>query len=765
MRPGRRRPSRSTPTTASPTSAAARTRRRPSASRRSSCCRSPARTGAATRTARCSRASTAPRSTPRRSSRQHLQRLEEARARDHRKLGPRARPVHVLRRLARARRSGCRSGTAIFNALVDAQPPDAGRARLRRGPDAAALRVVSCGRPPATGASTRRTSSSRRYEEREFGLKPMNCPGHAHLFGAAALVLPRPAVPLRRARPPAPPRAERHAARAAARPPLHPGRRAHLLHRGAGRRTRSRAAWTSATTSTGCSASRCTLELSTRPENRARRATSSGTRRGHAARARSTSEGLEYTVAEGEGAFYAPKIDLHMTDSLGRSWQLGTVQLDYNLPERFGLTYTGADNAEHMPVMIHRALFGSFERFIGILIEHYAGEFPLWLAPVQAAVLPLADRHIDYAREVDDRAARRPACAPRSTTAPSRSAARSARRSCRRSRTCSWSATARPSSARSRCAATARATRARSRSTRPSSGSSRRPRSAISCSVDLSTRRRGVARRKGRENMGEKPTLSRRAPDRRSGGNGGSERTRRRGRRPPHGRRQHDHERRPRCCRGAGSASSSTRSATRSTRSASRRCSSGSRRSATSEVEFAGYNAQGRRWSNEELRGLLRKYGLAAARQPRRLRGRSGRDLEQVLDDAEEIGMKYVGTAIEPGRSATARRSTATAGGRGLQRRSAPPRASAGCASTSTTTPASSRSRAARGSTTCCSRRPTRGSCSSRWTSSGPTSARARFPGFRPHEYVWDNPERYPLFHVKDGARSTAGPPTSSAGR
>ena len=82
-----------------------------------------------------------------------------------------------------------------------------------------------------------------------------------------------------------------------------------------------------------------------------------------------------------------------MTDSIGRSWQLGTVQLDYYMPERFELSYTGADNAEHRPVMIHRALMGSFERFIGILIEHYAGEFPLWLAPVQAMVLPIADRH------------------------------------------------------------------------------------------------------------------------------------------------------------------------------------------------------------------------------------------------------------------------------------------------------------------------------------------------------------------------------------
>ncbi|MDX6640520.1 MAG: threonyl-tRNA synthetase, partial [Solirubrobacteraceae bacterium] len=125
---------------------------------------------------------------------------------------------------------------------------------------------------------------------------------------------------------------------------------------------------------------------------------------------------LEYTLNEGDGAFYGPKIDLHVTDSLGRSWQLGTVQLDYSMPERFGLTYTGADNAEHRPVMIHRALLGSLERFIGILIEHYAGEFPVWLTPVQAIVLPIADRHAEAAEaaaaelreagvrvEVDDR--------------------------------------------------------------------------------------------------------------------------------------------------------------------------------------------------------------------------------------------------------------------------------------------------------------------------------------------------------------------------
>jgi len=94
---------------------------------------------------------------------------------------------------------------------------------------------------------------------------------------------------------------------------------------------------------------------------------------------------------------------MHMTDSLGRSWQLGTCQLDYNFPERFDLTYTGADNAEHRPVMIHRALMGSYERFIGILLEHLGGELPPWLAPVQAIVLPIADRHVESARAIRER--------------------------------------------------------------------------------------------------------------------------------------------------------------------------------------------------------------------------------------------------------------------------------------------------------------------------------------------------------------------------
>ncbi len=110
--------------------------------------------------------------------------------------------------------------------------------------------------------------------------------------------------------------------------------------------------------------------------------------------------GLHYTVEEGDAAFYGPKLDFVVKDALGREWQLGTIQVDYNLPERFGLTYVGPDGLEHRPVMIHRAPFGSLERFIGILIEHFAGDFPLWLSPVQAVVVPVSEKQEDYAKEV-----------------------------------------------------------------------------------------------------------------------------------------------------------------------------------------------------------------------------------------------------------------------------------------------------------------------------------------------------------------------------
>lgn len=110
--------------------------------------------------------------------------------------------------------------------------------------------------------------------------------------------------------------------------------------------------------------------------------------------------GRTFELKPGEGAFYGPKLDIDVTDSLGREWQLATVQLDFQMPEKFDLTYIGEDGKPHRPVMIHRAILGTFERFIGILIEHYAGAFPVWLAPVQVAVIPIADRHVDYARGV-----------------------------------------------------------------------------------------------------------------------------------------------------------------------------------------------------------------------------------------------------------------------------------------------------------------------------------------------------------------------------
>lgn len=143
-----------------------------------------------------------------------------------------------------------------------------------------------------------------------------------------------------------------------------------------------------------------TIELSTMPEDHM------GTKEEWDKATKSLSDaiesiGKEYTVNEGDGAFYGPKLDFHIEDSLGRTWQCGTIQLDFQLPERFNLEYTGADGEKHCPVMIHRVVFGSVERFIGVLIEHFAGAFPLWLSPVQAVILPIADRHADRAHEIE----------------------------------------------------------------------------------------------------------------------------------------------------------------------------------------------------------------------------------------------------------------------------------------------------------------------------------------------------------------------------
>ena len=144
------------------------------------------------------------------------------------------------------------------------------------------------------------------------------------------------------------------------------------------------------------------FELSTRPEHKLGTDEEWDFTEG-ALRAALDKRGIEYEVNEGEGAFYGPKIDLHMTDALGRSWQMGTIQLDSQMPQNFGLTYMGADNQEHTPYVIHRALLGSLERFVGILTEHYAGAFPFWLAPVQVRIIPVGEGHREAAQELAER--------------------------------------------------------------------------------------------------------------------------------------------------------------------------------------------------------------------------------------------------------------------------------------------------------------------------------------------------------------------------
>jgi len=141
------------------------------------------------------------------------------------------------------------------------------------------------------------------------------------------------------------------------------------------------------------------VELSTRPEN------SIGTEEEWELATDALRQAMEamhmpYRVNEGDGAFYGPKLDFHLRDSIGRTWQCGTIQLDFQLPRRFGAEYMGADGEKHRPIMIHRVVFGSIERFIGILIEHYAGKFPLWLAPVQVKLLPVSDKFLEYAESI-----------------------------------------------------------------------------------------------------------------------------------------------------------------------------------------------------------------------------------------------------------------------------------------------------------------------------------------------------------------------------
>jgi threonyl-tRNA synthetase len=326
----------------------------------------------------------------------HQEQLERARANDHRRLGPQL-GLFTFSDTAPGSAFWFPAGTQVFNSLV-ALSREMGIPRGYTEVKTPILFDRSLWETSGHWEKYRNEMFTTVSEDRPMALKPMNCPGHCQLY----LLRPHSYrdLPLRYSEP----------------GPLHRNEPSGTLH--GLLRTRSfiqddghifctedqiqdevAAVLEFAFATYKVFGLDVTLELSTRPEVRIG-SDELWDRSELALKNALDHHGLEYVLNEGDGAFYGPKIDMHMTDSLGRSWQLGTCQLDYNFPARFELTYTGADNAEHRPVMIHRALMGSYERFIGILLEHLAGELPVWLAPVQAIVLPIADRHLDYARQV-----------------------------------------------------------------------------------------------------------------------------------------------------------------------------------------------------------------------------------------------------------------------------------------------------------------------------------------------------------------------------
>jgi threonyl-tRNA synthetase len=327
---------------------------------------------------------------------QYLHRLEEARRRDHRRVG-RELELFDFSDLAPGMPFWHPRGMVIWNALEDLRR----RENLRRG--YAEIRT-----PQLYDAELWRTSGHwEKYKDsmftleaegREFGLKPMNCPGHCLLYGQGSHSYRN--LPLRLAEAGNLHRNELSGA-------LHGLLRvrhfvqddAHVFCTDEQIHEELLACLEYAYFIYDLFELDIRVELSLRPDNKL------GTDEEwdfaeDALRKALAARGLAYTESEGEGSFYGPKIDLHMTDSLGRSWQLGTVQLDLQMPKRFGLTYAGADNAEHTPAMIHRALLGSIERFVGILIEHTGGDLPLWLAPEQVRLLPVAEAHRGGADEI-----------------------------------------------------------------------------------------------------------------------------------------------------------------------------------------------------------------------------------------------------------------------------------------------------------------------------------------------------------------------------
>jgi len=331
----------------------------------------------------------------------HLERLEQARARDHRKLG-RELDLFMFSELSPGSAFWLPNGMVIWNGLTGLWR-DENAARGYREVKTPIIYDADLFKASGHWDVYRENMYFTEVEGRLMGLKPMNCPAHIQLFNNERRSYRD--LPVRYSEAGL---VHRH----------EPSGTLHGLLR-VRHITQDDAHIFCTEDQIADEVNRCLdfgyaiydafgfeprLELSTRPEKRIG-AEEMWDKAEAALEDALERRGVEYELNPGDGAFYGPKIDLHMTDTIGRSWQLGTVQLDYVMPERFALTYTGADNADHRPVMIHRALMGSFERFIGILIEHYAGEFPLWLAPLQAIVLPVADRHNAYAEEVAARLA------------------------------------------------------------------------------------------------------------------------------------------------------------------------------------------------------------------------------------------------------------------------------------------------------------------------------------------------------------------------
>ncbi|MEI7691760.1 MAG: threonine--tRNA ligase [Actinomycetes bacterium] len=325
-----------------------------------------------------------------------MERLDAARARDHRRLGKEL-ELFEFSEVSPGSAFWLPRGTTVFNELV-ALSREMGVARGYQEVKTPQLYDAELWKTSGHWEKYRENMFVTSTEDREFGLKPMNCPGHAHLFGGRRWSYRE--LPVRYSEPGLLHRNElsgtlhgllrvRHFAQDDA----------HVFCTEEQVADEVAACLEFAFATYELFGFDVHLELSTRPEQRI--GSDEMWDRAEAALIGALeARGLDYELNPGDGAFYGPKIDLHMTDSLDRSWQLGTVQLDYSMPERFDLQYTGADDSVHRPVMIHRALMGSYERFVGILIEHYAGEFPVWLAPVQAVVLPVSDRHAEAAEAI-----------------------------------------------------------------------------------------------------------------------------------------------------------------------------------------------------------------------------------------------------------------------------------------------------------------------------------------------------------------------------